>query len=167
MSFDSELIGGEDIDFNVASPESEKTASREVWLIEDIKPTADALIRVSSLNPDKSFKIVHYQEGEKAIEAFKLKVDQHLPLPVIILMDYQLDEGVQEPKYKTGAEVIPELKAIAAEGGAPMPDIVAFSTSDSSAQELIAAGAVSAVNKQRDGFGYISTLTVSNNEAKQ
>ena len=164
MAIDEDPTAGKDIDFQAPDKERESAPiPREIWMIEDNAAIAAALMRMASMRLSQNSpgaQMVHFQEGEVAIAKFRELAENNQPLPVLVLMDYKLDEEVSDPKYKTGVEVIEEMKAIAAEFDLSLPEIVAFSSEESYSFELINAGASSAVNKQKDAFEYFKNLRV-------
>ena len=118
-----------------------------VWIVDDNREHINSLLRAVKSQTGEGFEYTHYQEGEQAIANFSQIAEEKGLMPALILMDYKLDDRVKNPKYRTGVEVIEELKRIAEEHEIPLPEIAAFSTEKSYAEQLIQAGASMILNK--------------------
>jgi len=112
-------------------------ARKSVWIVDDNQEFIDALQRWLSMEGDIGTDAKHFQEGEQAISEFGQIAEQKGQMPNVILMDYRLDEKVKDPKFRTVAEKY----------GIQLPDIVAFSTEQSYADELLKVGARSSLKK--------------------
>lgn len=167
MTIDGAPDLGKDMDFHPPKPaeenvETEITSRKQIWMIEDSAVIADTCLGVASdcfLDNNVNAEVIHFREGETAIAKFRQLACEDGELPVIILMDYRLDQGVKAPKYSTGVQVIEELQDIAAEYKVQLPEIVAFSSSKSYAQELLDAGATSSVLKD-EAYGYFKNFRI-------
>ena len=122
-------------------------ARKSVWIVDDNQEFIDALQRWLSMEGDIGTDAKHFQEGEQAVNEFGQLAEQKGQMPNVILMDYRLDEKVKDPKFRTGVEVVSELRTVAEKYGIQLPDIVAFSTEQSYVDELIKAGARSSLKK--------------------
>ena len=129
-------------------PEKEtEHARKSVWIVDDNQEFVGALQRWLSMEGDIGTDARHFQEGEQAISEFGQIAEQKGQMPNVILMDYRLDEKVKDPKFRTGVEVVSELRTVAEKYGIQLPDIVAFSTEQSYADELLKVGARSSLKK--------------------
>lgn len=122
-------------------------SKKAIWLIDDNKKLAQSLMFYAQSYKPADYDFIYYQEAEEAINDFSRFVEMRGQLPAIILLDYTLDESVENPRFRTGLEVIESLKKICEEAQIIMPEIIAFSASDFSNRQLIEAGANSVVNK--------------------
>ncbi|MFH1855286.1 MAG: hypothetical protein ABH810_02665 [bacterium] len=149
-----------------ANPEPIKVEQpKQIWLIEDSGQLAKLIVEGGSsiLGQNQvNATIVHFQEGEQAIARYEEILEKDELPPVIILMDYSLEGEVENPKYKTGVAVIEELKQVAARHNAKLPQIVAFSTEEEYAAELMKAGASSSVDKRKGTLAYFKSLRLEN-----
>lgn len=119
----------------------------DVWIVDDDASLINAFLRNLEYDVGEGFQFSHYQEGEQAVADFSNIIEAKGLMPALILMDYKLDVQVDDPKYRTGVEVIEELKKIAAEYKIPLPEIAAFSSEKSYAELLMQAGASATLNK--------------------
>ena len=62
-------------------------------------------------------------------------------------MDYQLDQGVKNPRYPTGVNVIEGLKKIAQEANITVPEVIGISGDKEFSKRLLEAGAIRAEDK--------------------
>lgn len=124
-----------------------KKPETSVWIVDDNAEHINSLLRALKHSAGEGFQFTHYQEGEQAIEEFQRLAEEQAVMPSLILMDYKLDDRVENPKYRTGVEVIAELKRIAEEHEIPLPEIAAFSSEKSYIEELLAAGASISLSK--------------------
>lgn len=129
------------------SETGELAQKRSAWLVDDSKAMSESVIRSIGMFTHDSLEVTHFQEGINAIREFNRILEENDALPELILMDYTLTAEVPDAAYKTGAEVIQELKRVAQKCNATIPEIIAFSTSSRSKDELLAAGAASAIDK--------------------
>lgn len=118
---------------------------KSVWLIDDNKEIAGSIGRAMRLLQEISF--AHYQEGEQAINDFIAGCESKSKLPDIILQDYRLDERVENPKYRTGIEIIGEIKRLCQQYQVSEPTFIAFSSEQDNNDNMIQAGAKSSVIK--------------------
>ena len=141
--------------FSTEQGEQER-ARRGIWIVDDNKEHVDAILRWTQGKGDIGVDLKHYQEGEQAVSDFGWLAEHKGQKPDIILMDYNLAERVQDPKYRTGVEVIQELKKVADRWQIKLPEIIAFSSETSYAERLMGAGASSSIKKS--DFRAISDL---------
>jgi len=130
-------------------PEEKELAPEKasVWIVDDNTEHINSLLRALKYSAGEGFQFTHYQEGEQAVADFLKLAEEKGQLPAAILMDFKLDDRVENPKYRTGVEVIEELKRIAAEHEIPLPEIAAFSSEKTYAEQLLAAGASTSLSK--------------------
>lgn len=131
----------------VAEEGETRKPETSVWIVDDNAEHINSLLRVLKYQAGEGFQFSHYQEGERAVEEFQRLAEEKGLMPALILMDYKLDDQVKDPKYRTGVEVIEELKRIASEYEIPLPKIAAFSSGDSYAKHLLEAGASTSLSK--------------------
>jgi CheY-like chemotaxis protein len=120
---------------------------KAIWVIDDNQQLANSFDRIIRLQNISGLDIRYYQEASKALDDFDRFAVNNGQLPSIILLDYTLDEKVKNPTYRTGVNFLRALKELVQKREVKLPEIIGFSSSDSSNEELIAAGANSAVNK--------------------
>jgi len=143
----------DDIPVDKTSPENsiqleaEQQKRKEGWLVDDNKNLADSILRVAKMSAGGSLDFSYFQEGEQAVTEFEQRAGAKRQLPDLILMDYRLDEQVQNPKFKTGVEVITELKRLAEQYQVTLPEIIAFSSEQSYTEKLMNTGASSTLKK--------------------
>lgn len=131
----------------ISLPETkEEPAKKIVWMVEDNADYAQAVLSSATIF-GKTLNLVHYQTGEETIRIFQSILEHHGRLPNLILMDYQLDQGVENPKYRTGVEVIRDLQKLAQEGEIKMPEIIGISGDKGFSEKLLAAGAIRTEDK--------------------
>jgi len=118
-----------------------------VWIVDDNAEHINSLLRALKYSAGEGFQFTHYQEGEQAIEEFQKLAEEQGLMPTLILMDYKLDDRVENPKYRTGDEVIKALQNLAQETNLTLPEIIGISGDDKFSKKLIEAGAVKAVDK--------------------
>lgn len=118
-----------------------------VWIVDDNAEHINSLLRALNFSAPKGINFNHFQEGEQATAKFQRLAEEKAAMPSLILMDYKLDERVENPKFRTGVEVIGELKRIAEENEVPLPEIAAFSSEKDYIKQLLEAGATTSLNK--------------------
>lgn len=131
------------------SETGESAQKRSAWLIDDSAPMCDAISRAIGIFTNESMEITSFQEGINVLREFDRILQENDTRPELILMDYNLTLEAPEAAYETGVEVIIELKRIAEKYQTTVPEIIAFSSSARSNQELLAAGATSAIDKSK------------------
>lgn len=160
MSIEKNNPGQEDIDH----PEEKEgePGNQSIWIVDDNAEHINSLLRALKYQAGEGFQFSHFQEGERATIEFEKLAEEKSLMPGLILMDYKLDEKVENPKFKTGVEVIEELKRIAAEHEVKLPDIAAFSSEKDYAKQLLEAGASTSLNKMdyMAVVKYLKTLQV-------
>jgi len=128
--------------------EKEREKSRKsVWIIDDNSEIAESILGYFKSKKDLGIDFTYYQEGEKAIADFAKYLKIKGQLPDLILMDFKLDEEVENPKYRTGTEVIVELRKMCKKSLVKPPEIIAFSSEKSYREELLGVGATSSLAK--------------------
>ena len=133
-----------------AKVEAEQKTAKLIWFVDDNSEIIGSIMRMARITPhlaDIGADFKHFKEGEEAINEFVNIIENGGQLPTIILMDYRLNEEVNNPKYELGADVIAEIKRIADAHEIAVPEIIAFSSQDDYAQELLSAGATASIKK--------------------
>ena len=131
----------------ISLPETKEEPTKKlVWMIEDNADYAQSVLSAGRMF-EKVFDLVHFQTGEEAISVFQNIIEQHGRLPDTILMDYQLDQGVKNPRYPTGVNVIEGLKKIAQEANITVPEVIGISGDKEFSKRLLEAGAIRAEDK--------------------
>jgi CheY-like chemotaxis protein len=126
----------------------EEHCQTQVWVIDDNTDLNVAIQRSLKGREDQGVGFVFYEEGEKALADFDRQCETKAQLPAIILVDYNLEQfGGENPKYKTGVDVIAELARICDKWQVSKPELVAYSTSGEQNELLVQAGAGSSINK--------------------
>ena len=126
--------------------EKEEPAKKVVWMVDDnLSYARSALLAGRSF--EKEFSLINFPTGEEAEDRFHALIEQHGRLPDVVLMDYQLDKGVENPKYRTGDEVIRRLQSLVQEANLSMPEIFGISGDEEFSKRLLEAGAVRTVGK--------------------
>ena len=126
--------------------EKEGPVKKIVWIIDDNLSYARSALSAGKTY-EKEFSLIHFPTGEEAEDRFRGLIEQHDRLPDVILMDYQLDSGAKNPKYRTGEEVIRALQKLAQESNLALPEIIGISGDDKFSKKLLEAGVVKTVDK--------------------
>ncbi|MEI6040324.1 MAG: hypothetical protein WCP93_03175 [Candidatus Berkelbacteria bacterium] len=137
----------QNLNLNEVGETGEKQTNRFAWLIDDNADMSEALVRLVGRCSNGQLELTHFFEAEHAINEFEKICSEDLNRPELILMDGNLTGNVPQAKIKTGVEAIDGLKDVAQKYNVDLPDIVAFSTSSQSNEDLLARGAVKVVNK--------------------
>lgn len=117
-----------------------------IWIVDDNADNIAALLRGLKYSVNGA-DFTHFQEGEQAVNRFEQIAEGKGEMPSIILMDYKLDDKIENPKFETGVEVIEEFKKIAEKYKISLPEIIAFSSEKTFTDELLEAGAKTSLRK--------------------
>lgn len=115
-----------------------------LWIIDDNKGYLDSILEYGFKN---NINIKGFTEGEKALHELKNLIDQDKQIPSAILLNYKLDDEVNNPTYLYGTEVIMEIKDICGKNDIPIPKIIGFSTVSEFNDKMLETGAESILDK--------------------
>jgi len=147
--------------------EMEEVQPREAWLVDDSESLAFSILRLAKIYTGEQVNFRYYQTGKVAVSEYENRLASDAQLPELILMDYQLDQGVANPEYRTGETVVRDLLQLSKQYGANMPEIIAFSSDPDNSEKLIGAGATKILDKNsfsaiKEYFGNLKSTTELN-----
>jgi len=129
--------------------ESENVEPIKILMVDDDPSNLKMAKRLAQIN---DIDIQTFQEADKALDYIEKCLEQNKDLPEIVLADFTLDKGVEDPVIRSGDEFItkfielydgyktrlPQLK---------LPEIIGISSEKSYNEIMVKAGADNSIDK--------------------
>lgn len=130
-----------ELNYNLDSKhESEKSTNYNIWYIDDDESNLKAYQRLAKAH---EFNLIGFQYASEAVKDIKdfLKENKSHLLPGYIVVDFTLDQKVDEKNYRTGDKLINTIKELFKLYNTDLPVIIGASGNEDCNKVLLEAGA--------------------------